>query len=449
MLLRPGRLLSISLLLCLALAPLSAQAPGKISYERFTLPNGLDVVLAPDPSTDVVAVDVWYFAGSRDETVTAAGVARLFDRLMFAGSSNVPPGGHATMVEVGGGRVSADIDEDVSRYSETVPAAMLPQALWLEAERMRGVAINDTTVNESRAGLLAGMRSRLAAEPYTGVILQSVAALYDSMACPAYSHSPINRAVTSATITSATARGFFNVFYRPNNARLVIAGNFAPATARKLVQDYFTAIEKGGDLVRVGCQGEPARVPARRAVTDPSLARAAAGIFYRIPAPSHDDMLALELLGVVLGQGTGGRLNSALIRESASASSIQAGPFGDRIGPGAFGLFAVAATGVSADSLSNLLAAQASWVGGSGLTVALLDRAKNIYRATSASRRERPQDLAEELQRAVTYRGAIERVNTDLAAVLALTVEDLRRVAATYLIPGNSLTVMVSPGGAS
>lgn len=443
-----GLLPIIVAILAVAPLPLAGQALGQVSYERFTLANGLDVVLAPDPSTDVVAIDVWYFTGTRDETPTAPGVARLFDRLMFAGSAHVPPGGHATMIEVAGGRVSATIDEDVSRFGEAVPASLLPQALWLEAERMRGILVNDTTVNQSRAGLLADTRERLVREPYSAVILQSVAALYDSTSCPAYNHSPISRSLNTTPISTATARGFFTLFYKPNNARLVVAGNFEPATARRLVQEYFGGIERGREVVRARCTGEAARIPPRREITDGSVARAAAGLFFRVPEPTHRDWPALELLGVVLGQGTGGRLATALVRESASASSIQAGLFGDRAGPGAFGLFAVAAQGVKGDSLVKLLTAQAAWAGAS-LDEASLERAKNIYRATSASRRERPQDLAVELQRAATFRGRIESVNTDIDDVLGLTVADLRRVAAAWLLPQNALTVTVVPGGAS
>jgi zinc protease len=445
----PERLLSASLVLFALLArPLTAQSPGQITFERFALANGLEVVLAPDPTTEAVAVDLWYFAGVRDETVTSAGVARLFDRLMFAGSTNVPPGGHATLVEVGGGRVTAAIDEDVSRFGQTVPAAMLPQALWLEAERMRGIHISDTTVNESRGGMLADLRARLAREPYTAVILQSVAAIYDSLACPAYSRSPVSRELTTANLTPAATRGFFEVFYRPNNARLVIAGNFDPAIARGLVRDYFAGVQRGRDIVRVGCTPEAAKMPPRRIITDNSVARAAAGIFYRIPAPTHEDAAALELLGVVLGQGTGSRLRTVLIAETGAASSIQAGPFGERTGPGAFGLFAVAAQGVSGDSLVKLLAAQATWATSDGLTEAAITRARNIFRATWASRRERPQDLAEEIQKAATYRGDLETVNTMLDRVLAISLADLRRVAARWLTLQNGLTVVVNPGGA-
>lgn len=446
----PERLLSASVVLfALLTSPLAAQGSGQVTFERFVLPNGLDVILAPDASTEAVAVDVWYFAGSRDETVTSAGVARLFDRLMFAGSTNVPPGGHATIVEVGGGRVTAAIDEDVSRFGQTVPATMLPQALWLEAERMRGININDTTVTESRAGMLADLRGRLAREPYTAVILQSVAAIYDSTACPAYAQPPVSRAITAANLTTSATRGFFSLFYRPNNARLVVAGNFDPTVARSLVQDYFAGVERGREIVRVGCRGEAAKIPPRRAISDNSLARSAAGIFYRIPAPTHEDAAALELLGVILGQGTGSRLRSVLIGETGAASSIQAGPFGERMGPGAFGLFAVGAQGVSADSLARLLAAQAAWAAGDGLNEAALSRARNIFRATWASRRERPQDLAEEIQRAAGYRGDIQTVNTTLDRVLSLSVAELRRVAAKWLTPQNGLVVVVTPGGAS
>lgn len=436
------------LVICLA-PPLAAQGSGQISYERFTLPNGLDVVMAPDPTTEVAAVDLWYFVGSRDETAATAGLARLFDRLLFAGSTHVPPGGHATMLELAGGRVTAAVEEDVSRFSETMPATALPQALWLEADRMRGVVLNDTTVNGSRLAFLTELRSRLAAEPYTSVILESVAALYDSTGCPGYSRSPVNRAVASTTLDGAAARTFFSRYYRPNNARLVISGNFDPTETRVLVTSYFADIPRGPDPARTACDGRASSIAPRRAVTDPSLARAAAGLFYRIPAPSHEDTPALELLGVILGQGTGSRLMTALMRETAAASSIQAGPLGSRTGPGAFGLFAVAAQGVSADSLVRLLGAQAAWASGDGITAEQLERAKSIYRATAVSRRERPLDLADVMQQAASYRGSLQSVNLDVAQVMGLTLNDLRRVASRWLRTDNSLTVLVSPGAAS
>src|SRR5512143_2552196 len=142
---RWSRLLPSALFLPLLLLnrPLDAQAAGKIAFERFTLENGLDVLLSPDHTTQVAAVTVWYLTGSRDDPPGKAGLARLFDELMFAGSANVPLGGHATLIERGGGRFDSSIEEDISEFSQAVPSNRLNQALWLEADRMRGVVVND------------------------------------------------------------------------------------------------------------------------------------------------------------------------------------------------------------------------------------------------------------------------------------------------------------------
>jgi len=188
---------------------------------------------------------------------------------------------------------------------------------------------------------------------------------------------------------------------------------------------------------------------SRRAAADRLAGRAAVAQFYRIPKHDDPDTPALELLGILLGQGQTGRLTTVLSRDLGAATSVQGGILGTRQGPGAFALFAVAGAGVSPDSLAGLLAAQATWAASDNLTEADLTRAKNIYRALAASTRERPQDLAEALQHAVTYHGAPDAVNTEVDRVLATTLADLRRVAAAWLRPDNALTLVITPGGAS
>jgi predicted Zn-dependent peptidase len=442
--------LLVSALLAFSIAPaLPGQATGRIVFERFALPNGLDVLLAPDHSTQVVAVDVWYLTGSRDEPPAKAGLARLFDRLMFEGSANVPAGVHAGLLEQAGGRVEGDVEEDVSRFTEAVPSNRINQALWLEADRMRGIVINDTTVGASRAGLMDDLRSRTTGEPYTGIVVDAVAALYDSTACPGYSHPPIGRAATISALTTQDAADFLNQHYRPNAARLVVAGDFDPALARKTITDYFGGIGRGPEPHPATCNATFSPGRQSRTVNDRLATRPAAGQFYRIPAHDHADTPALDLLGIILGQGQGGRLTARLSRELAAASAVQGGVLGTRQGPGVFGLFAVAGPGVSGDSLAALLADQATWAAGESLTNADLERARNIYLATAASRRERPQDVAEALQHATTFHGAPDAVNTEVDRVRAVTLADLRRAAATWLNPANALTVVITAGGAS
>lgn len=437
---------AISLLLLAA--PLSAQSTGKISFERFTLGNGLEVILAPDRTGQVAAVDLWYFVGSRDEAGSKAGLARLFDRLMFQGSGNVPAGAHAALIEQFGGRVEGAVEEDVSRYSETVPSNRLNQALWLEADRMRGIVVNDTTVGESKAGLLDDLRSRNSGEAYTGAVVDAIASLYDSTSCAGYSHPPLGRFATIQSITTKDAADFLNQHYRPNAARLVITGDFDLAPIRQLVVDYFGAIGKGPASQTPSCTPTYSPGNSRRIATDRLADRPAAGQFYRIPEHSHADTPALELLGIIMGQGQNSRLRSHLIGETAVASVVQGGILGTRQGPGAFGLFAVGGPGVSADSLAGVLAAEAGWAA-NGISSADLERARNVYLATSVSRRERPLDIAEVLHHAATFHGSPDAANSETDKVLGVTLADLKRVAAAWLKPENAVTLLIGVGGPS
>lgn len=165
--------------------------------------------------------------------------------------------------------------------------------------------------------------------------------------------------------------------------------------------------------------------------------------FYRLPPHDHADNPALELLGIIMGEGTSSRLPQRLTRELRAAVATQGGIVGDRRAPGAFLLFAVAGDSVTTDSLAALLSAQAAWAGGDGLTEADLLQARNVYRSTAVSGRERAEDIAEALQHAATFHGDLAMINEEPDRVLAVTLEDMRRVARTWLIPGNALTLVI------
>ena len=439
------RLLWLGLLACLGTGRLGAQSvSGHIAFEQYALPNGLTVILSPDHSTQVVAVDVWYRAGSRDEPPARAGMARLFERLMFSGSANVPPGGHAAIVENVGGRGEAGADEDIARYIQSLPSNRLNLGLWLEADRMRSLDINDTTVAQARDGLLSELTQKIGDETYTGAVLEAVSSLYDSTACPGYTHPPTGRVGTIAAITTAEVETFYRQRYNPRNARLVLTGDFDPAEARGLIAQYFGDLPASDAAPTASCVA--AFSPGARTLTtrDRLASHPAIGLFYRIPGADHADMPALQLLGVMLGRGRDARL-AQVLGGTGLTIATQAGVLGDRVGPGAFGLFAVAADGVTADSLQALLEAQVSWMTSDSVGEPELARAKNIFRATAVSGHERPEDIAEALHHAATFRGAAEAVNTDLARTMALTVTDMRRVARTWFVPANALTLVVTP----
>ncbi len=433
------------LLTLLGTVALCAQTAGRVGYQRFSLANGLDVLLAPDHASQVVAVSVWYRAGSRDEPAGKAGLARLFERLMFTGSANVPAGGHGAIIEDAGGLLAAAVDEETSRYSETLPSNRLSLGLWLEAERMRSLAINDTTVAQSQSGLLGDLEARVGGEAYTGAIFDAIASVYDSTACPGYAHPSIGRVNTIQSITAADAREFYQRYYRPNNARLVVSGDFDPVATRQEIERDFGDIPRGPDVVEAPCTMTPVSGPRARTVGDRLASRVAVGRFYPIPPHRDASTPALELLGIILTQGSGSRLTAKLVRETRSADAAQGGLLTDRAGAGVFGLFVVGADKMNADTLGAQLAAFAAWASGNGPTEADLTRARSIYLATAISAWERPATVAEALHHAVSMHGAVDVVNTELKDVLAVTLADLRQVAATWLAPDRALTVTVLP----
>lgn len=438
------------LLILAALLPLltnaaPAQAPGRIAFEQFSLANGLEVVFSPDLTSQAVAVEIWYEAGARTVPRARAGMGRLFERLMFAGTEHVPPGAHGAVIADLGGLSSAEVSEEVARFGTTVPAERLNLALWLEAERMRALAINDTSVNQARLSLLEDLRDRLGREPYTGALLGGVTALYDSTTCAGYAQPAIGSTPSISAIRTEEVRRFFVERYSPTGARLVIAGNFDPDEARRLVMEYFNGIPAGRPPAAITCTGNSPVAGTGSAVTDRLASRTAVAQLYRLPPHEHPDSPALELLGIILAEGPTARLPRVLTRSLRAAVATQGGVVGDRRVPGAFLLFGVAGDGVSADSLASLLGAQAAWAGGDSLTEAELLQARTVFRATTVSGRERVGDIAAALQHAATFHGSLAAVNDEPARVLAVTLEDLRRVARTWLIPANAFTLVIAP----
>ncbi|MBP9202142.1 MAG: insulinase family protein [Gemmatimonadales bacterium] len=428
--------------------PLHGQAVGPLTYEQFALPNGLEVVLAPDHSSQVVGISVWYDAGSRNEPAAKAGLARLFERLLFAGTAHVPPGGHATVATDLGGRVSASVDEEVGRFTTVLPSSRLSLGLWLEAERMGSLAVNDTTVAEARLGLLDELRGQLQNEPYAEAISRGIGSLYDSTSCAGYTHSPAGTLLTISALATVDATQYRSERYAPNRARLVVAGDLDPVATRRLVTEYFSGIPRGPDAPAATCTPGYSPGPRELRATDPNATTIGAGLFYRIPPHEHPDTPALELLEIILSQGSAGRLTSELMRSARAAYGTQGGILGERRGPGAFALFAIASPGVSADSLLGLLARQSVWAAGPEIAETDLARARTIYLAGAVSGRERPGDIAGVLQHAAAFHGSAAAANTEVAQAQAVTLADLRRVAAAWLVPANALTLVVTPEAA-
>jgi zinc protease len=436
-------------LLGLAAPAAVAQQPGKVSVESFTLPNGLAVHLVEDHSSQVVAVDIWYDVGARNERPSRTGFAHLFEHMMFQGSEHVKKAEHFQYVERAGGQLNGSTQADRTNYWDLLPSNRLNLGLWLEADRMRSLAVTQANLDNQKEAVKEERRLRFDNQPYVGVFVDSLSLIYDQVNCFAYGHSLIGSMNDLNAAKVEDVQAFFKQYYAPNNASLVLVGDFQTSAARALVQRYFGDIPRVGAPPPVQCNQAFNSGTVRRRVTDKNATLPAILQFYRIPAVSDADYPALDLLSTILGQGESSRLNRVLARETKAAAGVQAAinPVGPVRGPGLFGTFIVANQGVATDSILKLLDAQIAKVVSEGVSAGELSKAKNSYRANTITGRQRALGVAEAVQFAAMFLGGPDKINTDIGRYDAVTLADIKRVATTYLRGDNMLSLVIVPEG--
>jgi zinc protease len=430
-------------------AALLAQEPARINFESYSLPNGLKVILAPDHSSQVVAVDVWYHVGSRDEVKGRTGFAHLFEHMMFQGSANVKKAEHFQLVEQAGGTLNGSTAEDRTNYFEALPSNRLNLGLWLEADRMRSLAVTDSSFTNQREAVKEERRLRVDNQPYYAAIFEGMYALADSATCFPYAHSIIGSMSDLNAAKTADVKEFFELYYAPNNATLTIVGDFEPPLAKRLVQQYFGDIPRGREPAVVHCDSKLNSGAIRRPWPDRLASLPGVLLAYRVPEYRHADMPAIELLATILGQGESSRINKAVVRDQklAQFALVLSNPAAPRRGPGVLLALAISNQGVAPDSLEAGLAKEFARVVRDGVTDAELSKAKNGYRTQLIIQQQQALAKAEALQTADLFLGDPEAVNANWRRFLAVTAADIKRVASSYFRPENSLVLLITPGG--
>jgi len=424
---------------------------GRIPFEQFTLPNGLRVIYSEDRSTPIVTVNLWYEVGSRNERAGRSGFAHLFEHMMFQGSAHVKKAEHNQLLERAGAEFNGSTAEDRTNYYETVPSNRLNLALWLEADRMRSLAITEENFENQRQAVKEERRLRVDNQPYQGAFTDGLTWPFDSTSCFPYAHTVIGSMADLDAAKLPDVQAFFDTYYAPNNATLVVVGDFRPAELRGLVNQYFAGIPSHAAPEAPRCDATAGRGPQRRDVRDPKANLDAVLRIYRVPEHRNPDTGALELLDLILGQGESSRLNVSVVRrdKAAVATGSLLNPFGSRNGPGVWVTYGIVNQGVSADRMDSLIAAQLDTIRTNGVTAAELEKAKNLLRSGFIANRETTMGKAEELHHYLTFHDSIGEINSDLERVLAVTSEDLKRVATRYLDPNNLTVVIVRAGPAT
>jgi zinc protease len=427
-----------------------AAQPGDIPFEMYEMENGLRVILAPDPASTAVAVNLWYNVGSRVERPGRSGFGHLFEHLMFQGSENVERGEHMQRIERAGGSMNASITEDRTNYFQTMPPNRYNLALWLEADRMRSLQITNENMRREIEVVKEERRLGVDNSPYGSSFLQAMFyAPYDSTSCFAYAHSVIGSMEDLDAAQLEDVQEFFDSYYMPNNATLTVVGDFDRDEARSLIQEYFGGIPAGTPPPPVECRDPFRGLPVRLEVPDPNATLPMFLASYGAVRADHEDSHALTLLASILGQGESSRLNERLVREEQAALQAQTMTMLRRDGPGLMVVLALANQGVDPDWLEQLIGDEIARIRDEGVTAEELDKAKNRSRASTLRGRQTVMGRAEALQWHNHFLGDPGAIRSQMEGLMRVTAEDIRRVAGRYLTDQNRAVVIAQPASAT
>ena len=449
MLLRPAALLaSLALLAAMVSSPLPAAelTIPPMPYHQRSLPSGLQVLSVEDHASPNVAVQMWYHVGSKDDPQGRSGFAHLFEHLMFKSTRHMRAEQFDRLTEDVGGANNASTGDDVTNYFEVVPSNHLQTLLWAEAERMSNLNVDEVNFKSERAVVEEEYRQSVLADPY--------GKLFNAIDPNSYTVHPYKRPtigsiedLEAASLPNVIA--FHNTFYRPDNATLIVAGDFDPKQLDAWVDQYFGGIAKPvAPIPQVTAQEPPRKKNLRYTVTSETAPLPAVAITWLIPPASDSaDSIALQVAAALLAQGDSSRLYQSLVYRHQVAQKAGADTDG-RVGPGLFTAYAILASGHQPAEAEKLLHEEIIWLATQPIPVAELDKVKTQLLTSELKQRQTAQGLAFALGQASLIDGNPERVNTDLAALQKVTAQDVHRVMQKYVTGAHSVTIDYLPQAA-
>ena len=431
-------------------APAAAEAKpsGSLALPvlRHTLKNGLRVVMSPDKTVPTVGVAVYYDVGSRDEQRGRSGFAHLFEHMMFQGSENVDKGEHFLLVMNRGGSPNGTTNHDRTNYFQTLPANDLALGLWLEADRMKSLAITQQNFENQRQTVMEERRQSYDNRPYMVSMLRINELAYGDYF--PYAHSTIGDMQDLQNAPLSAVQEFFAQYYTPSNAVLSLSGDFEPEAALQLVQRYF------GDIAT---RPKPAFAPAPltpqtderiESMVDPLAELPAFHLAYHIPPDREPDHYPLDLLSIVLGGGESSRLYQKLVKGKQLVQDIDVNTDARR-GPDLFSVWAICAAGHTGAEAREVIYKELAEIAQKGITERELQKAKNRVRAGFVFALEANLPRAMQLAEFELYFGDANLINSETQLYLTVTRADVQRVAQQYFAPTNRTVLDVIPAKAA
>jgi zinc protease len=403
-------------------APKAVTVPA-MDFKHSSLPNGLEIYTVEDHSTPIVAVQVWYHVGSKDDPNGRSGFAHLFEHMMFKGNEHMSAETFDNLTENIGGENNAYTADDVTVYHETVPSNYLNPIIWAEAERMSALALTDANFASERDVVKEEYRQRIRANPY-GEFYFNIEK--KSFAVHPYKRPGIGSIEELDASKLPEVKAFHSTFYRPDNATLIVVGDFNPAELDGWVKKYFGAVQKPSTKIpRVTIKEPPRKTDKREITYSPRAPLPAFAVTYLAPSVRSNETSALSLAAEILAGGDSSRMYQKMVYEQQVVQSVSCdADLREDLGLLVFRL--ILASGKTIADAEKSLNNEIEDVLKNGVTEAELAKAKNRFLTGKLEERETVNGKASALGQAVVTYGDPTRVNTDLAKLQAVTTAEIK-----------------------
>lgn len=438
--------LAVTFVLTLGAPALAADTAPPIVYQERTLPNGLRVFSSVDRTTPNVTVQVWYGVGSKDDPVGRSGFAHLFEHMMFKATRDMPSETIDRMTEDVGGFNNASTYDDFTNYYEVVPANHLQRLLWVESQRLGSLVVDESTFKSERDVVKEELRQSVLSQPYGRLF-------YLDVPRASYTSHPYKRPgigsieeLDAATIDDV--RAFHAAYYRPDNAALIVVGNFDQKELDAWVDKYFAGIKRPAEPMKRVTAVEPPRTqPGVYKGYGPNVPLPAVVMTWHAPDAASPDAAALTVLDAILSSGKSSRLYDSLVYEQQIAAEV----YSDASLPQQPGMVmagAILASGKTLAEGEKALLAQVARLRDEPVTEAELAEAKNELIASKLRERETIDGRAFAIGYALNTAGDPALANRQLAELQAVTAADVQRVAQKYLADNSRMTILYQPQSA-
>ena len=424
----------------------AAVRPPRFQYSISTMPNGLTLVLSEDHSTPIVHLQIWYHVGSKNERVGRTGFAHLFEHMMFKGSKNVDPEDHTSILASFGGQSNAYTTDDETVFWETVPSQYLPLTMWMEADRMASLRIDKDTFIHEREVVKEERRMRVDNQPY-GRLIEII--YENAFTTHPYNHPTIGSMQDLEAASIDDVRDFYTTYYVPENATVVVVGDFDTAQAEELATRYFGRVPKAERPVPRDIPREPPQTEERRVTLRAPWPLPAVVVAHHVTFDGHPDSYPLHIASKVLSDGQTSRIQQSLVYDKQIAVSAfgAANLIED---PNLFYAVAIVQPGHTPEEAADALIAELDRLKVEPISEHELQRTKNQFARDYVLGRESNQQKALQLGHAVVVHHDIATADGEFDILQNTTAADVQRVARTYFTPENRivLTILPTDGGA-